>query len=103
MGNGLRSMSVRGVARQADVSHRATDSACAPQLLRQVSDNYFFVDGVLLLSSLKQSPVDYASNYYLHLSMIGIGHWPPVFYLAQGAWMLIFGYTRADLFSTDFN
>jgi hypothetical protein len=84
------------------VSHRAADSDCAPQLLREVSANYHFVDGVLLLSGLKQSPVDYASNYYLHLSMIVSAIGRQFFYLAQAAWMLIFGYTRADLFSTDF-
>lgn len=50
-----------------------------------------------LLSGLKLSPIDYVSDYYLHLSMIGIGHWPPVFYVAQAAWMLVFGYTRADV------
>ena len=52
--------------------------------------DYFF-------SGLKQSPVDYVSNYYLHLPMVAIGHWPPVFYLAEAAWMLVFGYTRADI------
>jgi hypothetical protein len=49
-----------------------------------------------LVSGFKQSPFDYASVYYLHLPMIGIGHWPPVFYLAEAAWMFVFGYTRAD-------
>lgn len=60
-----------------------------------------FLSGLMLrdyfLSGLKQSPLDYVSNYYLHLPMIGIGHWPPVFYLAEAAWMLVFGYTRADI------
>jgi hypothetical protein len=60
-----------------------------------------YLSGLMLrdyfLSGLKQSPVDYISNYYLHLPMIGIGHWPPVFYLAEAAWMLVFGYTRADI------
>ena len=60
-----------------------------------------YLSGLMLrdyfLSGLKQSPLDYFSNYYLHLPMIGIGHWPPVFYLAEAAWMLVFGYTRADV------
>ncbi len=50
-----------------------------------------------LLSGFKQSPIDYVSNYYLHLSMIGIGHWPPFFYVVQAAWMLVYGYTRGDV------
>lgn len=60
-----------------------------------------YLSGLMLrdyfLSGLKQSPVDYVSNYYLHLPMIGIGHWPPVFYLLEAAWMLVFGYTRGDI------
>lgn len=50
-----------------------------------------------VLSGFKQTPIDYISNYYLHLSMIGIGHWPPFFYVVQAAWMLVYGYTRPDV------
>lgn len=41
---------------------------------------------------------DFADRYYNHYPKIGLGVWPPVFYLAQSAWTLVFGATRASLF-----
>jgi hypothetical protein len=48
-------------------------------------------------SGVSQHPVAYAYNYYLHLPMIGIGHWPPAFYVAETLWMLLVGTSRADV------
>jgi hypothetical protein len=36
------------------------------------------------------SPIKFAENFYVHYPRIGIGHWPPVFYLIEGVWMLLF-------------
>ena len=41
------------------------------------------------------SPVRYAMNYYLHVPYFAIGHWPPLFYLVEGAWMMVFGQSHA--------
>jgi hypothetical protein len=48
-------------------------------------------------SGFRGSPLAYAANYYLHLPMLGIGHWPPVFYLLQAGWMLIAGTSRSSV------
>lgn len=37
------------------------------------------------------SPMPFAQRFYDSYPMIGIGHWPPLFYLAQGLWMALFG------------
>lgn len=42
-------------------------------------------------------PIRYAENYYLHYPKVGLGHWPPVFYLVQAAWMLVFSTSRASI------
>ena len=42
-------------------------------------------------------PIRYAENYYLHYPKVGLGHWPPVFYLVQSAWTLVFPPSRASI------
>lgn len=53
-----------------------------------------FLTGVMmrdyLLGNLLENPLTYAQNYYDHYPKIGIGHWPPVFYLLQAAWYMLF-------------
>ncbi|HEY3900165.1 MAG TPA: glycosyltransferase family 39 protein [Chthoniobacter sp.] len=41
---------------------------------------------------------EFADRYYTHYPKIGLGVWPPLFYLVQSAWTLPFGATRAGLF-----
>ena len=41
------------------------------------------------------SPVQYAMNYYLHVPYFAIGHWPPLFYVFEGTWMILFGQSHA--------
>jgi hypothetical protein len=43
------------------------------------------------------SPLRYAADYYAHLPYFAIGYWPPLFYLAESAWMTLFGTGRAGL------
>ncbi|MGA3169842.1 MAG: glycosyltransferase family 39 protein [Chthoniobacteraceae bacterium] len=53
-----------------------------------------FVTGLMvrdyLASGFHQSPLRYADDYYLHYPKIGLGVWPPFFYLVQAAWMFAF-------------
>jgi len=37
------------------------------------------------------SPVKFAEVFYAHYPKVAIGHWPPMFYLLQAAWMSLFG------------
>ncbi len=43
------------------------------------------------------SPMKYAETYYEHYPKIGLGIWPPVFYLVQSVWTLPFGVSRTSL------
>lgn len=43
------------------------------------------------------APMEYARDYYLHYPKVALGHWPPVFYLAQTAWTLPFGASRTSM------
>ncbi len=43
------------------------------------------------------NPVHFAERYYIHYPKVAIGHWPPLFYAAEGVWMLLFGRTRAAI------
>lgn len=40
------------------------------------------------------SPLSFAQSYYDHYPKVALGHWPPVFYLIQAGWMLVFGTSR---------
>jgi hypothetical protein len=48
-------------------------------------------------SGFHTSPFEYASGYYAHYPKVAIGHWPPLFYLLEGLWMLVFGYSRISV------
>ncbi|MCW5981711.1 MAG: glycosyltransferase family 39 protein [Bryobacteraceae bacterium] len=43
------------------------------------------------------SPIEYAKRYYEHYPKVGLGHWPPGFYVVQAAWTLVFSPHRASL------
>ena len=53
-----------------------------------------YISGLLvrdyLLSGFPQSPIAYLTNYHAHYPLIGIGHWPPAYYLLEGVWMVVF-------------
>ncbi|MDR3406688.1 MAG: glycosyltransferase family 39 protein [Chthoniobacter sp.] len=40
---------------------------------------------------------EFADSYYTHYPKIGLGVWPPFFYLVQSAWTLPFGASRTSL------
>ena len=42
-------------------------------------------------------PLHFAENYYAHYPKVAIGHWPPVFYLVQSVWMLVFSVSRVSI------
>jgi 4-amino-4-deoxy-L-arabinose transferase-like glycosyltransferase len=50
-----------------------------------------------LASGAARSPMEFARDYYLHYPKVALGHWPPVFYVEQAAWTLIFPASRASL------
>jgi hypothetical protein len=46
---------------------------------------------------LPKSPVAYAKEYYQHYPKIGLGHWPPAFYVVQAVWTLPFSVSRTSV------
>lgn len=42
-------------------------------------------------------PMEYAENYYVHYPKVALGHYPPVFYVLEAAWMLLFGPSRVSV------
>src|SRR5438105_11655512 len=60
-----------------------------------------FVTGLMvrdyLVSHRAASPLSFAEDYYAHYPKVAIGHWPPVFYVIEGAWMTLFGWSRSSL------
>lgn len=42
-------------------------------------------------------PFQFAENFYLHYPKVAIGHWPPVFYILQSLWTLVFSTSHTSL------
>jgi hypothetical protein len=42
-------------------------------------------------------PMEFAQNYYAHYPKVAIGHWPPLLYLVQALWMLVFPVSRTSI------
>ena len=42
-------------------------------------------------------PMQFAQNYYLHYPAVAFGHWPPVFYVLQAAWMMFLPVSHASI------
>jgi hypothetical protein len=59
-----------------------------------------FVTGLMVRDYLgglfPGAPMRYAENYYVHYPKVAFGHWPPVFYFIQAAWMLVFPASHAS-------
>ncbi|HWR53370.1 MAG TPA: glycosyltransferase family 39 protein [Bryobacteraceae bacterium] len=48
-------------------------------------------------AALGQSPMEFALNYYLHYPKVAFGHWPPMFYVVQAGWMLVFSSSKTSV------
>jgi hypothetical protein len=60
-----------------------------------------FVTGLMIrdyiASGFPASPIEYAQRYYTQYPKVGFGHWPPVFYVLQAVWMLLFSVSRSSV------
>jgi len=50
-----------------------------------------------LTKGLGQPPMQFARTFYIHYPKVALGHWPPMFYVDQALWMLVFPTTRTSL------
>jgi len=46
---------------------------------------------------LPGNPMHFAKDYYEHYPKVALGHWPPMFYVIQSAWTLIFSPSRISV------
>ncbi|MGB3564444.1 MAG: glycosyltransferase family 39 protein [Thermoanaerobaculia bacterium] len=85
----------------AEVSLQALNASYVSECARTYDEAGHFVTGLMMHDFVAgldwSSPVAFAENYYLHYPKVAIGHWPPVFYLVQGAWMLLFSASRMSV------
>lgn len=44
-----------------------------------------------LLSGRPLHPLPFAECFYVHYPKVAFGHWPPVFYIVEALWFLVFG------------
>jgi len=50
-----------------------------------------------LISGQLSHPMQFANNYYKQYPKVAFGHWPPLLYTVQGAWMLVFSESRTSV------
>src|SRR5688572_12884866 len=50
-----------------------------------------------ILRGVPTAPMEYARRYYDYYPYIGLGHFPPVFYVVQAAWTIPLGTSRISL------
>jgi hypothetical protein len=78
-----------------------TKGALAAEFGGDSDEPAHFVTGLMthdyLAAGMPWPPLAYAQNYYLHYPKVGMGHWPPVFYMVQALWMLVFGVSHVSV------
>jgi hypothetical protein len=50
-----------------------------------------------IANRMPAAPMVYANRYYDFYPKVALGHWPPMFYVIQAAWMLLFTPSRISL------
>jgi len=56
-------------------------------------DSSHVVSGLMvhdfLVNATLRSPLSFLVHFYSHYPLVGIGHWPPLYYGLEGVWMLV--------------
>jgi len=60
-----------------------------------------YISGLLIHDYLaggwRQSPIAFLKLFHSHYPLVGIGHWPPLYYAVEALWMLAFSPARASM------
>jgi hypothetical protein len=48
-----------------------------------------------LTEGLGTAPMAFAKNFAMHYPKVGIGHWPPLFYVLASGWMIVISESKA--------
>ncbi len=82
----------------AAVALQSLAGAYAVDLSGYPDETGHFVTGVLVQDYLSKIPppplVPFAKEFYIHRPKVAIGHWPPLMYLIEGIWFILFHATR---------
>jgi hypothetical protein len=59
-----------------------------------------YVTGLMVykyvMTAFGTRPTAFAERFYAHYPVVAFGHWPPLFYILQAIWGLLFGLTRTS-------
>jgi len=72
------------------------------ELSGYVDESAHFVTGKMVADYLSTFPhpppmLQFAKDFYIQRPKVAIGHWPPLFYLIQGVWFLLFAASRQSV------
>ncbi|MGU3496949.1 hypothetical protein ACLBXM_23145 [Xanthobacteraceae bacterium A53D] len=73
------------------VQQRAMGGYAAEISANNADEASHFISGLMLADWVRAgfpSPLAFAKDYYLHYPKVAIGHWPPLYYMAEGALFL---------------
>ena len=66
---------------------------------REEDEPAHFITGLMVYdyvtTSIGSDPIAFAESYYLHYPKIAFGNWPPLFYVIQTLWYMVFGPTKS--------
>jgi hypothetical protein len=67
----------------------------------QGDDSAHYVTGLMvrdyIAAGLPAPPMQFAKDYYLHYPKVGLGQWPPLFYIVEAVWMLLFSPSKISV------
>lgn len=97
----LLTASVFCIALALTVFLQSRSHAYASEWSFNADESAHYVTGLLVhdyvAQGFPQNPQTLADNFDAHYPKVGIGHWPPGFYVVQAAWTLLFGTSRISL------
>lgn len=71
------------------------------EFLQDPDESAHYVTGLMvhdyLAAGLPWPPMDFARRFHQHYPRVGLGHWPPFFYIVESAWMLAAGVDRTSI------
>lgn len=74
------------------VQQRAMGGYTAELSANNADEASHFISGLMLADYVRAglpNPLPFARDYYLHFPKVGIGHWPPLYYMLEGALFLL--------------
>ncbi len=74
------------------VQQRAMGGYAAELSANNADEASHFISGLMLADYVRAglpNPLAFARDYYVHFPKVGIGHWPPLYYLLEGALFLV--------------